>query len=406
VSGYAAELRQNWRPLLAAMIGMGSGMSFVGTITSTIVPTLLADTHWAHSDFAKVGALAFFMAFAFPFIGRLTDVIGVRWTALIGQVTLPLVYLAYSRMDGQLSTYIAIFIVQSVLCVTTTSTVYTRLAVQFSNTARGLALAIVASGPAISGFVIAPLLNNYVESAGWRSAYTAAAIGTALAGLACFLLIPADAHRAKQAGTPKRRARDDYPMIFKSRAFWILLGAMALCNLPQTLLLVQLKNLLLQNGISGKNAGFYMSLPLFGMLAGRFVTGYALDRLKPYVVSFVSLALPSLALFVFASPLDSPAIIISASFFLGFAFGAEGDIVAFLVARRFGVDIYSSVMGLLTAVMSFSTASGALLLGKTMESSGGSFNLYLTICGFAVLTGATLLLLLARGEKTGTATTH
>ncbi|MEY2943447.1 MAG: hypothetical protein RLY97_1461, partial [Pseudomonadota bacterium] len=45
-------------------------------------------------------------------------------------------------------------------------------------------------------------------------------------------------------------------------------------------------------------------------------------------------------------------------------------------------------------------------LGKTMESSGGSFNLYLTICGFAVLTGATLLLLLARGEKTGAATTH
>ncbi len=406
MSGYASELRQNWRPLLAAMIGMGSGMSVVGTITSTIVPTLLADTHWAASDFAKVGALAFFMAFAFPLIGRLTDVIGVRWTALVGQVTLPLVYFAYSQMDGNLSSYIAIFIVQSVFCVTTTSTVYTRLAVQFSQKARGLALAIVASGPAFSGFIIAPLLNGYVESHGWRAAYTAAAIGTALAGLACFLLIPRDAHSIKQSDAPKRRARDDYPMIFKSQAFWILFGAMALVNLPQTLLLVQLKNLLLQNGVAGNDAGFYMSLPLFGMLAGRFVTGYALDRLKPYFVSFISLALPSLALFVFATPMDAPMVIIMACFFLGFAFGAEGDIVAFLVARQFGVEIYSSVMGLLTAIMSFSTASGALLLGKTMEKSGGSFNLYLTICGVAVLMGATLLLLLARGDKAGSATSH
>jgi len=39
-------------------------------------------------------------------------------------------------------------------------------------------------------------------------------------------------------------------------------------------------------------------------------------------------------------------------FCLGFAFGSEGDIVAFLVARRLGVAIYSSVLGLLTAAMS------------------------------------------------------
>lgn len=32
---YFAELRANWRPLLAATIGMGSGMSIVGVVTST-----------------------------------------------------------------------------------------------------------------------------------------------------------------------------------------------------------------------------------------------------------------------------------------------------------------------------------------------------------------------------------
>ena len=379
------------------MIGMGSGLSVVGVITSTIVPSLLAETQWARSDFAMVGSLSLLMSLAFPFVGRLTDLIGVRWTALIGQVTLPLVYLAYSRMNGQLGVYMAIFTVQAVLCITTTSTVYTRLPVQYIKRARGMALAIVASGPALSGVVIAPVLNGYVEAHGWRAAYTAVAIGTALAGLACFLLIPRDSRErnAHSVRPARRSARRDYPLILRQPAFWILAAAMLLCNLPQTLLQVQLKMLLMDNGIGGPNTSVMLSTSALGMLGGRFVTGFALDRLAPYVVSFVSLALPALGLFVFASPWDAPAVLTAAVFFLGFAFGAEGDIVAFLVARQFGVEIYSSVLGMLTAVMSLSTASGALLLGLTMARTGG-FNLYLMICGVAVLIGAALLLTLRR----------
>ena len=71
---------------------------------------------------------------------------------------------------------------------------------------------------------------------------------------------------------------------------------------------------------------------------------------------------------------------------------------AVLVARHFGVEIYSSVMGLLTFCTSFSTASGALLLGITMERTGG-YELYLTIAGIGVLVGASLLLLLGKGRE-------
>ncbi len=395
MSDYLSEIRTHWRPILAAVIGMGSGMSVVGVITSTIIPSLLADVGWSHADFAKVGSYAIFMAAVFPFIGRLTDLLGVRFTALIGQVTLPLCYVAYSRMDGNIGTYIGIFVVQSLLCVTTTATVYSRLAVQYVERARGLALAIVVSGAAISGAIIGPILNSYVEANGWRAAFEAIAIFTAIAGLITFLLIP-DSSRPAASGAPKRRAREDYPMILRSPSFWLLGGAMLLCNLPQTLLQVQMKMLLLDNAISGKAAGAMLVAPQFGMLAGRFLTGLALDRFRPYFVAFITLALPSLGLFVIASNFDTPGVLMAAIFFIGFAFGAEGDVVAFLVAKRFGVSIYSSVMGLMTALISISTASGAFLLGKTMEQTGGSFDLFLMITGVSVLIGATLLLMLGR----------
>jgi len=373
-------------------------MSTAGTVTTAIAPTLVADAGWSRADFALVGSLALVTSFAFPFIGRLADVIGVRWTALIGMTTLPLCYLAYSLMSGQLWVYVTIFFVQSLLCVTTTATVYSRLVVQHVERARGLALAIAASGPAITGAIGAPILNAYVEAEGWRAAYQALMIFGIVAGVATFLLIPPETKRAADAPPPpKRRAREDYPQILRTGAFWILLGVMLLCNLPATIMLVQLKLLLLDNGVSGEGAAVMLAALPIGTLAGRFVAGLALDRYRADLVAFLTLGLPSVGLFLIASTLDAPWILTFSVFCIGFSFGAEGDIVGFLVARHFGVHIYSSVMGLMTFATSFSTASGAALLSFTMARTGG-YELYLVIVGFAVLAGSSLLLLLGPGH--------
>lgn len=374
-------------------------MSMAGPVTTALAPSLIAGNHWSPADFAKVGSIALFTSFAFPIIGRLADVLGVRFTALIGMTTLPLAYLAYSLMDGKLSTYIAIFFIQSLLCVTTTSTVYTRLVVQHVEKARGLALAIAASGPAVSGMIMGPVLNHYVEANGWQASYQALAIFGTIAGIIVFLLIPPERKAARAEAAPvKRRARDDYPVIFRKTAFWCLVGAMLLCNLPATIMLVQLKLLMLANGISGEGAGVMLATMSMGMLAGRFVAGVSLDRFRADIVSFVTLGLPSLGLFIIASSWDAPAVLTFAVFCIGFSFGAEGDIVGFLVARHFGVEVYSSVMGLLTFCTSFSTASGALLLGITMDKTGG-YDLYLIIAGIGVLVGASLLLILGKGRE-------
>ena len=395
-------MRTAWRPLLAATIGIGTGMSTAGTITSVLAPSLIEGNGWSKSDFAAVGILGLASTLAFPFIGRLADVLGVRWTALIGQVTLPLSYLAYATvLNGSLSIYMAIFLVQSMLCVTTTATVYTRLAVEYFTKARGLALAIVVSGSAIFGAIGGPILNQYVEAHGWEATYRALAIFATIAAVTVFLLIPPGAGQ-RRSDAPKRRARDDYPMIFRSPAFWILAAVMLLCNLPQTLLLVQLKLLLLDNGVSGPDASVMFTALSVGMLTGRFLTGLALDRFEPYFVAFITLGLPSLGIYLIASSLDGATILTFAVFCLGFAFGAEGDIVAFLVAKRFGLEVYSSVMGLLTAIMSLSTSLGAGLLSWTLTVTG-NYNLFLVISGTTVIVGATLLLAL-RGKKPASAT--
>ena len=141
-----------------------------------------------------------------------------------------------------------------------------------------------------------------------------------------------------------------------------------------------------------------LSAASLGMLTGRILTGLAIDRFNPYWVGFLTMGLPSLGLFLIATDLNGTSLLWASVYFLGFTYGAEGDVIAFLVARRFGVAIYSSVMGLMTAFMSASTALGAALLGVTLGATG-NFNLFLLITGTSVVIGAAMLLLLGRSER-------
>lgn len=394
---YLGELRDNWRPLLAATIGVGTGMSLAGTVISTMAPSLIKANDWSPSDFAYVGTLGLFSSLALPFVGRLADVLGVRMTALIGMVAMPVIYLLFSLMDGSIGTYSMLFVAQGVIGMTTTATVFCRLAVQYIKNSRGMALAIVASGPALFGMLVGPQLNSIVEAQGWRAGYQSLAMFAVVAGIVTFLLIPPGSKTHGVAST-KRRARDDYPMIFRNPAFWMLGASMLLCNLPQTIPQAQLKNLILENGMTGMMMGQATVALLLGQLSGRLIAGFAIDRMNPYKVAFLTMALPSIGLFFIASDMDGIMLLLASVYFIGFTFGAEGDVVAFLVARRFGVEVYSSVMGLITAITSFSTSIGAAFLGFTLARTG-NFVVFLLVTGVGVILGSLLLLLLGRSEK-------
>lgn len=394
---YLSELRDNWRPLLAATVGLGSGMSLAGTVISTMAPSLITANGWTPSSFAYVGSLGLFSSLALPFVGRLADVLGVRMTALIGMLAMPLIYLGLSLMNGSIEVYSMLFVAQGVIGMTTTATVYSRLAVQYVKKSRGLALAIVASGPALFGIPVGIMLNWIVETLGWRSGYQALAVFAIVMAVVTFLLIPSGAKTHGVLKT-KRKAREDYPMIFRNPAFWMLGGSMILCNLPQTIPQAQLKNLILENGMTGMMMGQATVAMMLGQLSGRLLAGLAIDRMNPYRVAFLTMALPSIGLFFLSSSLDAHALVLLSVYCIGFTFGAEGDVVAYLVAKRFGIDVYSSVMGLITAITSASTSIGAILLGYTLSTTG-NFNLFLLITGTAVVLGALLLLLLGRNEK-------
>jgi MFS family permease len=404
VTGYLAELRVQWRPVTAALIGTATGLSLVAYVVAIMGPHLLTEFGWAKADFALVGALGLTSVLAFPLVGRATDKFGVRRTALVGVIATPLTFLAFTLVED-LRVYAALFALQCIALVTTTAPVYCRVIVQYVAHARGIALAIAACGPALAAAVAGPLLNNFVSDHGWRAGYVALAVATTISGAIAILLLPAE-HRAtdpaaetKDKAAQIASARQDFAVIFRTRAFWILCAGILLCTLPQAVLLNQLNLVLGENGVAGKDASMMISAYAVGTLLGRILSGLALDRFHAPLVATIVLALSGSGLLLLASSVDAPAMLLLAVLMVGLGYGAESDVIAYLVIRNFGLRIYSSVFGLISATVAISATLGAIMLSVALNLTG-AFAPFLLFVGGIVLLGSLLFLFLPGGSDT------
>jgi predicted MFS family arabinose efflux permease len=392
---YFEELRVNWRPLLAAMIGLSSGFTALAVTNSIMGPYLIRSFNWAKSDFALLGTLGLMTLIALPVSGRLVDRFGVRRTALIGVAASPCTFLLLSRMNGSFPYYLAILIMQNLLCMTTTSTVYTRTVVQHILHARGMALAIAASGPAFTIAIAGPMLNNLVTIHGWRAGYLVLALFTGIGGLIAVALVPPRNDRvlATPAKLPVRTR--SYSMIIRMPAFWIMFSGIALSNVTQFMANSQLGVLLEANGISPASISVIISVFAIGVLVGRFVCGFALDRYSPPLIATIAMGLPAIGMLLIASDWDTVPVLTFAILLLGLSYGAEGDLIGFLVARTFGIRIYGTVLGIMAAAISLGSAAGSLALSATLKSSGG-YAIFLYTSAALTVAGSLLFLFLPR----------
>lgn len=78
---------------------------------------------------------------------------------------------------------------------------------------------------------------------------------------------------------------------------------------------------------------------------------------------------------------------------IGVSGGAEADITPYLLTRYFGSRSFSTLYGLTWTFYAFAGGVGPVILGYAFDTSG-SYTFALTLFGFAVAIGATLMLLL------------
>jgi MFS family permease len=410
-TGYLGELRTNLRPLAAAAIGSGSGLMVAAYTTSIFSPYLVAEFKWSRAQFALIGLTMLSTLFIMPFIGRFTDRFGVRPTALIGALLLPLCFIGYSLQSGSFIMFMCLS--ASVLATgsTTTPAVWCRLIAENFTRARGLALFVVTGFPALMGAILPRVLIAVNDQWGWRVGYRVLALYFLIGGLIAVALAPRherrldpaahlDATRTNSTNTQKASQAGAFRAILRTPAFWIITAAMMLCVLPTQLHAAQMMLMLLDAGLDKTAAANAVSAFAIGAIIGRAACGLALDRFAPARVAALSMVLPALGFMVIANhhagvPEGSVSVVTLAMLLIGLSYGAENDLPSFLVAKYFRIDVFSSTMSLVFCGILFASASGALILSGILKHYNG-FAPFLWLCSATVLIGSLLFLALPK----------
>jgi len=397
MDSYLGEVRVHWRALASAVIGLSSGLIMISYVIGIMGQYLVAEFHWPKEDMALVGVLALSAVFLIPFIGRSADVFGVRNTAMIGVIAAPISFLMLSRIST-LTEYAIMYAIQAGILATTTPPVYNRIVVQCFKRSTGLALGICAACPALTIALGGPLLNNFVADHGWRAGYVAMAIVTAIAGTTALLLLPPELRNTQTKKVKQKRAKEDYAMVFRSGTFWIIAIGVLLCTLPNSIMQSQLALILSENGASGKSASLMISAYASGMITGRLLSGIALDRFPAKYIATMSIAMAGIGLLTLASGFDSRPAVFAAVLISGLSFGAESDVIAYIIVSNFGARIYSTVHSITATGTAIASVIGAVLLTILLKKFG-VYSPFLIVTGTIAIGASLLFLLLPRHPK-------
>ncbi|MGV7241132.1 MFS transporter [Caballeronia sp. M23-90] len=170
--------------------------------------------------------------------------------------------------------------------------------------------------------------------------------------------------------------------VLRNQLFWTMSFAFAASALAVSALVVHMTPLLHDAGLGMAAVAKIVSSIGLGVLGGRIVVGYLIDRFfAPYVaaVLFAATALGCTLLL-----LSGVSVAPFAGMLMGLSLGAEVDLIAYMTSRYFGMRRYGFVYAVSYSIYAIGASSGPTLAGISFDKTH-SYN--------SVLVGATILLI-------------
>ena len=392
------ELKQNWLLLLAASTGVicSSIVLPFYSIGALVVP-ITAEFGWSRAEFQLV--LAFSTGagvITAPIVGLLVDRIGARTMALSGLVGLGVALVIASQAGDELWLFYGAYACMAVLGAGTIPVTWTRAITATFFQQRGLALGLMLSGTGICAILIPQYTVWLVERWGWREAYLGlAALPVIFAGPLVYLYFKPDGIEIEdeaqaegvQSGLSLAEAASGY-------RFWALLLSIFLVYIAMSGIVPNLIPALTDQGIDPQVAATAISVMGISVIVGRLMVGYLVDLYwAPGIAAFaISLSVAG-ALILLGQPQFIMACV--AAGLLGFAAGAELDLMSFLAARYFGLLHYAKIYSWLYAALALASGIAPSLFGYIYDTTG-SYSIGFTYGAASFAISCLLLLCLGR----------
>ena len=392
------ELTKNWLLLFAASIGLicSSIVLPFYSVGALVVP-ITTEFGWSRAEFQLVILFSTGAGvITAPIVGSLVDRIGVRRMALSGLVGLAIALALASRSGGDLWMMYLSYSLMAILGAGTIPVTWTRAVTATFFEQRGLALGIMLSGTGICAIVIPQYTVWLVEQFDWRTAYIGlAALPLVFAGpLVFFFFHPVMIDSEEPKDKAEMEAGLTLSQAIAGYRFWVLLLSIFLVYTAMSGIVPNLIPFLTDQGIQPQRAATVISVFGVSVIAGRLIVGYLVDHYWAPGVAAIAISLSVAGSLIL---LFEPVYVVAcfAGGLLGFAAGAELDLMSFLAAKYFGLLHYSKIYSWLYAALAMASGIAPSLFALVYDKTGGyaiGF-LYCTLCFSA---SCFLLLLLGR----------
>ena len=318
-------------------------------------------------------------AFAAPFAGRLVDRIGIRRIVLFGTFLFACLMIGNSLINVSIAGIYVFNIVGAALGLSCGPIPYSAAISKWFDRRRGTALAGMMLGLGVAAVIMPSLVQQLITAISWRAAYAlygCAMLVIALPVLALLLKnAPADMGlfpdgAPSQSGIdPEGRVGLSSQEARRTSTFWILVAAVVLLGASVHACVLHLAAMLSDQGISAQTAALASSAAGAGLLTGRVGAGFLLDRFfgPRLAICFSSGAALGLILLLTT---HGGLMTFAGAFLVGLGMGSEGDMIAYVTSRYFGLKSFAEIYGLIFGSFMLAGAGGAFLMGFGFDKTG------------------------------------
>jgi MFS family permease len=394
-SGYA-EFKAGWPVVLSSFLGIGLGLSPLPFYTiGVLAPSLHKAFGWSLAQImGGITDTTLVVLFAGPAAGFLAVRYGARRVALTSVVLFGLSFMALGLSNGSLPLYYLTWALVALVGAGTLPMTWTVAVNQRFDVRKGLALGISMMGTGLFGFFCKPMLAWAIGSFGWRWSCVGLGLLPLLIAFPAGLFLFFEKRTPVQVAAPAATGLT-FGETSRQWRFWLISIVLVLISFALAGSVPNMENILKTAGF-GRVAIIQMtSLIGLSALSGRLAGGWLLDRFWAPAVALVILASPAISCFLLVQPtLSAPAATVSIVL-IGFALGVEYDLMAFLVARYFGMRSYTAIYGVLYVFFAVGSGFGPLVFGWSFDRTG-SYHTILNIAFALLLVCGGALLLLGR----------
>ncbi len=400
-TGGEAEAAYAWtRLVMALLLSTVGGVGMWSVVVA--LPPVQAEFGVARADASLPYTLTMIgYGLSGILMGRLSDRFGIMVPVMGGTIALALGYV----LAGSASSLWQFTLAQGLLIGAGSSATFAPLLADTSlwfTRRRGIAVAIFASGNYLAGTIWPPIVQHFIETAGWRHTYVGIGVFCVATMLPLALLLkrraPATAHIAMGAPAISWSAR---PLGVSPRTLQVLLviAPLSCCvamSMPQVHLVAYCGDL----GYGAARGTQMLSLMLACGIVSRLAFGWICDRIGGLRTLLVGSSLQGLALLLFL-PFDSLVSLYVISAMFGLFQGGIVPSYAIIVREHFPPNEAGARVGIVMMASLFGMALGGWMSGAIFDWTGSYDAAFVNGILWNLLNMAIAIWLLTRQRKPG-----